>query len=215
MSLRRNALIAIALTALLAIVGEWSGISGAGRFWCLPAGLLLLGLAYDALIARRAGVRLDVQAPSRWRLARAVDVTFRVAQSGSRTLEFELAPDAPPGVECSRELARRSLPPDQPVELRLRAVARRLGQRAWPAMRARIAGPLHLAWWRQSLGDAAAIAVEPDLLGETNGVAAPSGSASARASGAAPAARSCSCVRTPAAMRCAPSTGRPRRASAA
>ncbi len=170
MSLRRNALFAIVLTALSAIVGEWSGIAGAERFWCLPAGLLLLALAYDALLARRARVTLAVRAPSRWRLARPVEVVLEVAQSGSRSLEFELAPDAPAGVACRRELARGGLEPEQRIRLPLRAVARRLGPRVWPPMRARIAGPLKLAWWRQSLSDPAAIAVEPDLLGDAAGL---------------------------------------------
>ena len=170
MSLRRNALLTVALTALLAIVGEWSGIPGAGRFWCLPAGLLLLALAYDGLMARRAGLRLSIVTAPRWRLARPVEVVLRFAQTGRRSIELEVAPDSPPGVELGREVATCTVPPGSAAELRFTAVARRLGRRVWPAMQTRVAGPLRFAWWQRSLGDAQAITVEPDLLGEANAV---------------------------------------------
>ena len=63
MSLRRNALLLVLLAGILAILGEWD--SGWAHLWCIPAGLLLAGLAYESAVRRRRSVRLRVAAPQR------------------------------------------------------------------------------------------------------------------------------------------------------
>ena len=170
MSVRNRTLILAALIALLAIAGEWSGVGGAARFWCLPAALLLLAIAYDGWVARRAGLSLKVLAPARWLLARPVPVALEISHGGPRVLELELAPDAPAAVACSRAIRALSVPPGHTVLVDLTAVPRRLGSLEWPALRARIAGPLRLAWWTLPLGDAKAVRVVPDLLGREGAV---------------------------------------------
>ena len=45
MHLRLNGLVFAVLTALVAILGAWSGDPVLGRLWLLPLALLLVGLA--------------------------------------------------------------------------------------------------------------------------------------------------------------------------
>jgi uncharacterized protein (DUF58 family) len=185
-SLRQNAFVVIVLTALTAIVGAWSGIAGAERLWYLPAGLLLLALAYERIVARRAAVRLRVRTAARWRLAEAAPVVLEFGHSGRRALELEVAVDAPAGVECARDVSVLRLDPGAPRRVELRAIARRLGPLAWPALRGRIGGPLGLAWWPLRLADHATLRVEPGMLGARGGLAgaAPGGERSSARRGA-------------------------------
>ena len=64
MSLRQNAFIAILLIALTEIIGDWSPLPAGGRLWCLPAALLLLGLAYERLVVQRCRLELRVASSS-------------------------------------------------------------------------------------------------------------------------------------------------------
>ena len=66
MGLRQNALILLLLTALVAIAGDWSGQPQLARYWCLPGGVLLLGLAYEAWMVNRAAPGLELGLPPRW-----------------------------------------------------------------------------------------------------------------------------------------------------
>ena len=62
MNLRPKAMLLALLTALIAVLGDWSGNSWLSTLWRLPAGVLLLGLAYESLVMRRAGVSIDISA---------------------------------------------------------------------------------------------------------------------------------------------------------
>ncbi len=46
MSLQGRALLLVLLTALIAVLCDWSGDAGLQGLWRFPASLLLLGLAY-------------------------------------------------------------------------------------------------------------------------------------------------------------------------
>src|SRR5690606_23717708 len=96
MNLRRNALVLAVLTALIAVLADWSGNEALRSLWRIPAGLLLLGLAYESLIARRARVTLTLDAPRRWYLGRANSLRMRLQQQLHRSLVVEIAATAPP-----------------------------------------------------------------------------------------------------------------------
>lgn len=165
MSFRQNAFIAILLVALTEIIGDWSSLPAGGRLWCLPAALLLLGLAYERLAVQRCGLELKVVPPPRWRLAQPQHVSIELWHAMGRPLLVELAPDAPVALEMSRAILTINVPAAVREQVGLRAVPRRLGRHVWPRMRARVAGPLGLAWWSMRFSDPVAVAVQPDLLG--------------------------------------------------
>jgi len=164
MALRQNALLLLLLTALTAIAGDWSGRAPLTRYWCLPAGLLLLGLAYEAWTVSRAASTLELQLPRRWFLGRAASVAFELRHALPRLLRFELAPSAPPEVALDRALASVSVPAGAAGRWVLSATARRLGRYRWPPSRSRVGGVLGLAWWNCRPAGAGQMQVLPDIL---------------------------------------------------
>jgi len=154
----------VLLTALAAIAGDWSGQGQLGRYWCLPAGLLLLGLAYEAWMASRAAASLELQLPRRWLLGRPMPVAYELRHALPRLLRFELAPAAPPEVTLDRALATVSVPAGTTGQWMLSATARRLGRYAWPPSVSRIGGVLGLAWWNCRPSGTGEIQVLPDVL---------------------------------------------------
>jgi uncharacterized protein (DUF58 family) len=164
MGLRQNALLLLLLTGLIAIAGDWSGQPALARYWCLPAGLLLLGLAYEAWIVGRAAPRLELRLPQRWFLGRATAVQFEFTHELSRLLRIEVAPTAPPEVSMDRAVGTVSVPAGAAATWRLAATARRLGRYEFTRSRARVGGVLGLAWWNRWLGTGGEIRVVPDIL---------------------------------------------------
>ncbi len=160
MSLRPNAYVMLGLMALLGVLADWSG--AVAPWWALPLGLLLLGLAYERVYASRATLRLSIGMPQRLHLGRRVEARLALTQRLRRPLEVQIAPEAPDGLHADAALldARAS------TTLALEVVPQRLGRLTWPAMRARIGGPLALAWWPARLSDPLPVEVVPDLLGE-------------------------------------------------
>jgi uncharacterized protein (DUF58 family) len=181
MSLRQNAFALLVAATLLAIVGDWASGPDAARFWRLPVALLLAGLAYEAIMVRRAGLALTLQTRARWLLGRRSDVVLELSQRQRRALLLELAPAVPAGVDADPAVRSVALAASAATRIELPGVGRRLGRFRWPAQRVRVAGPLGLAWWPQRLAADATIAVVPDLLGE-RGTARGAASGGARAS---------------------------------
>jgi uncharacterized protein (DUF58 family) len=166
-SLRQNALLLVSLAALIAITGDWSGDAQLMRWWPLPLGLLLLGLAYEAWAGRRAHLRLQLQTAAQWLLCRATPVRFEFTAAWRRSAALELAPGAPADIAIDRELVALMLPAQGPCAVGLSASARRLGQFQWPAQRVRLRGLLGLAWWSRTLPAATTVRVVPDLVHES------------------------------------------------
>jgi uncharacterized protein (DUF58 family) len=164
MGLRQNALILLLLTALIGIASDWSGHAQLARLWCAPAGLLLLGLAYERWIVGRAGPTLLLRAPEQWYLGRATAVRFAVVHRLARTLSFELAPSAVPEVSIDRSVRVLVAAGEISDGDTLYATARRLGRYQWPNFRARIGGVLGLAWWPRTLAAGGEFRVVPDIL---------------------------------------------------
>lgn len=182
MSLRQNALIVLLLTALIAIAGDWSGEPLLSRLWCVPASLLLLGLAYESWAVGRAAVRVQLQAPQRWYLSRPVQICWQIEHRSPRTLLFELAPGAVPEVTLQRDVQRLPVPPGSGApgvgapsvgapgsgaRFVASATARRLGRYRWPPLQTRVGGVLGLAWWPRTYALAGEFRVLPDVVHES------------------------------------------------
>ena len=175
MSLRQNALLMAALTAFLAIVGAWSGDAMLERLWQLPLALLLLGLAYERWMMTRARLELSFDAGQRGVLGRKTVLHASLTQQLTRAALVELAPDTPQGIEAASGI-RSILVPARAAEAggarpageaNLTIVPRKLGEHAWPQMRARISGPLGLAWWTRKLTTDFKLLVGPAPLEES------------------------------------------------
>lgn len=164
MSLRQNALFLAVLTVLVAIVGAWSGDATLAGAWRLPLALLLLGLAYEGWMTIRANLTLRIADGQRGVLGRAASLRFTLAHQLGRNTTVELAPDAPAMLEVDPTVQLLIVPAGVEAETHLRATPRRLGEYPWPDVRARIAGPLGLAWWTRRLTTDFRLQVVPELL---------------------------------------------------
>jgi uncharacterized protein (DUF58 family) len=170
-SLRLNACVLILAAALLAIMGDWE--QSLAGLWRLPAALLLLGLAYESWIVSKGRLAVELQAPENLYLGRAAAVRFICSQSLKRTLAIEIAPSAPEFFEIESSVEFLRVESGQQAAIERRVVPKRLGPSEWPPLRARIAGPLALAWWPRQVACSAVVRVLPDLLrnaGEVKGV---------------------------------------------
>jgi uncharacterized protein (DUF58 family) len=171
--LRLNSCALILVAALLAIMGDWQpGLAG---LWRLPAALLLLGLAYESWIVSKAHLAVELQAPERLYLGRAAAIHFICSHALKRTLAIEIAPSAPESFDIESSVESLQVKSGQRVATERRVVAKRLGSSEWPPLRARISGPLNLAWWPREVACRAVVRVLPDLFrnaGEVQGVSA-------------------------------------------
>jgi uncharacterized protein (DUF58 family) len=164
LNLRQNGFLLLVLMTLFAIAGQWDPDAVGRHLWCLPAGLLLLGMSYELWLVRRAAPQVHWEAPSRWILARTVPLTAGFSHRLSRTIELEIAPAPPAMVSLERNVQILRVPAGDGARLSLPAVPRRLGAGEFPAMRARVAGAFGLAWWSRPLQDPRRFVVVPDRL---------------------------------------------------
>lgn len=162
MSLRRNALLLILLTGLLAIGGEWS--VALARWWSLPLAALLLGLTYETAVVQRIQLQLRLAAAQRWLLGRPQRLQFIFRQSDSAVLQVQAALSAPREMGAQPRVETLKLRRGIETSTTLEAVGRRLGTLAWPPPVLRLAGPLGLAWWPKRIAAACNVTVVPDLL---------------------------------------------------
>jgi uncharacterized protein (DUF58 family) len=164
MALRYNALVLAVVAAFVAIVSLWGGQTVLAGAWRIPVGVLLLGLAYEAWFAARARLQAAVREAPHGALGRTVTVQFELTHRLQRAVTVELAASAPAAVEVDEGVQRVGIPPGEAAVIAAAATPRRLGVHAWPEMRARIAGPLGLAWWPQRLPVQFMLRVGPDML---------------------------------------------------
>ncbi len=162
MSLRRNALILILITCLIAILGQWS--PDLARWWCLPAALLLLGLTYEGTTLGRCAVQLRLIAPDRWPLGRSRELRCSLSQDSRLDLWVEVLLTAPAEFAAEPRAERLRLARGRPSSAVLRATARRLGRYAWPPFAMRVGGPLRLAWWSRPTVPDCTVKVVPDAI---------------------------------------------------
>lgn len=164
MHLARRSYIAIMLTAVIAIGGIWSSDRQLALLWRVPAALLLLGLAVEGVAVRRLQphARIDTATPAF--LGRPQRGVFVFSNRASRPLALEYAPLTPAGFEAPAAVRRLTVPAGATREDALELLPVRLGPQSWPALPARLRGPLALAWWDAALQPAARCLVAPDTL---------------------------------------------------
>jgi uncharacterized protein (DUF58 family) len=164
MNLRQHGLVMVLLAGLLGIAAQWAGIAGAATAWSLPLALLMLGLAYERVVCGRAAMRLSIEAPQPWHLARNGEVLWHFNHDLRRTMTVMIAPRLPAGVDTATQVRTIEVPPNEGATLGLPAVSRRLGEVRWPPQPARVAGPLGLAWWSIQLPGQESSSVVPEML---------------------------------------------------
>ncbi|MFZ1869067.1 MAG: DUF58 domain-containing protein [Steroidobacteraceae bacterium] len=162
MSLRRHALLLILLAGLLAIMGEWS--VALTRWWCLPAGALLLGLAYEAAALGRLQLTLRLVTADRWLLGRAQPLQLAFRQDGRELLWVQAAISAPEQVGAEPRVETLKILRGLETATTLEAVGRRLGSVTWPPPAIRVGGVLGLAWWPRRIAMDCKVTVVPDLV---------------------------------------------------
>lgn len=164
MSLRPAAYVLLIATAVLAVLGEWGDGAVPAAAGCLPSALLLLGLAWERLETSRLQPALSVEAPGQWLLARPLVATMVLTQATARPHDYLIAPEPPEGVQSRTDVLAVRAAAQAPARVAQELVPRRLGRKAWPAQRLRVAGSLGLAWWSLRLQPSQAFRVVPDVL---------------------------------------------------
>jgi len=164
MGLRQNALVLAVLTMLVAIASDWTDAPTLRNLWCLPAGLLLLGLAYERWLAKRADVRLSIASKPGVLLGKIAAVQWSWSHALARAVQIEFAPAAPLGVTLDSAIRTLRVAPGIAAAADIDVVPRQLGVHAWPVIEARVAGPLGLAWWSARVRSEFSLRVVPDML---------------------------------------------------
>lgn len=162
MSLRRNALLVILFTGVLAILGQWG--PELARWWCLPAALLLLGLAYEAAVLARCTVHARVLTSERWPLGRVQDARCELRQESWPSLAAQVLFSAPAEFAAKPRTETLHLIRGVPSIAALQAAPRRLGEYRWPPPIVRLGAPFGLAWWPRTIAAECTVTVVPDLI---------------------------------------------------
>jgi uncharacterized protein (DUF58 family) len=164
MSLRPNALLLVLLTAAIAVVSYWSRDAALTGLWLFPAALLMLGLAYESWTVSRSALSCEFEPPERFFLGRGSAVRFDCRHNLRRSLDIELAPSAPDSFEIDIGVMPLRIAAGATAGIERSVIPSRLGVHAWPSLRARVAGPLGLAWWQKRLPCEREVRVLPDLF---------------------------------------------------
>jgi uncharacterized protein (DUF58 family) len=186
--LGQRAYVLIVTAAVLAICSIWSSDQVLAGLWRWPLILLLAGLAYEGWHARKLGLTLRLEAPSRAFLGRVQPAAFVFDNDAPRPLAIEYIPALPRLFD--------PLPGQREVAVPARGAGRdgitldpvRLGAASFPALAARVRGALRLAWWSRELPVPGSITVAPDTLRAVRGAprGGPAGARPRRLSGAGP-----------------------------
>ena len=164
MHLAHRAYVLVLLTAVVAIAGIWSSEPGLTGLWRIPAGLLLLGLALEGWFVRRVPIEARLATAPRAFLGRPHAAAFVFANASARTLAVEYAAALPAGFEPLAQVRRVTAPAHATVQDAVMLLPVRLGPQVWPALPARVLGPLRLAWWTCALRPEQRLVVAPDAL---------------------------------------------------
>jgi uncharacterized protein (DUF58 family) len=183
--LARRAYALVLLTAVLAIAGIWSEARNSPALWHVPLALLLLGIACEGLYLRRVHPGAQLATAARAFLGRPQPAALVIVNPAHRALAVEYAPAMPAGFTPLTEVRRVTVPAGGSARDAFELTPVRLGPQSWPALPARVRGPLGLAWWTRALHPSQRVVVAPDTLrvrGRPRGL--PGGARSRRVAGA-------------------------------
>lgn len=152
------------VTALLIIAGTWATDRAFAGLWYWPAGLLLVGLAVEGWLARKARVRAEIEMPSRALLGREQQGAYAFRNDSNRQITLQYATAVPPGIELTEQVRVIKAPDGGTGRDVFAFLPVRLGAQRWPAIPARLLGRFGLAWWDRSLDPERTISVAPDTL---------------------------------------------------
>jgi len=147
MSLTARALAGVVLAGVLGILGQWGGSPAELPVWRVVALMLVLGLAYEWIDARRLEVRAYLRSKRQLYLGRVSPIELSLSTDSAREREIEYLPGLPELVAAPIEVAATTVSEAAERELRVRVVPRRLGVAEWKRLPARVKGVLGLAWW--------------------------------------------------------------------
>jgi uncharacterized protein (DUF58 family) len=148
MQLSGRAYVLIALAAVAGVASLWVNIPWLSGLWRLPLLALLAGLAWEGWQLSRVHIEARLQTHQPAFLGRPQPAAF--ALRASRPVCIEYLPLLPP--QCAPLAGARRLTLTTGEERDGFALAPvRLGSEACPALRARMAGLLGLAWWPRRL----------------------------------------------------------------
>lgn len=164
MHLAQRAYVLIVLTAAVAIAGIWSHDHTLSTGWHLPAALMLIGVAFEAFLVRRSVIGFDIESPSRAYLGRPLPVTLAVHSDMPRPAVVEFVPALPAGFEPLEQSRKLVAPPRSNGREEITLLPVKLGSQSWPVTRARVLGPLGIAWWPLHLHPSGNITITPDTL---------------------------------------------------
>ena len=164
MHLAQRAYALLVLTAVLAITGLWSSDPAFVGLWRIPGALLLLGLAFESVEARRARLVADVETAPRAFLGREQPAAFVFHNLSSRAISIEYAPALPEGFDPLTRLRKVVAPARGVGRDSFSLLPVRLGTQTWPALASRMLGPLGLAWWSRELHPSIPVSIAPDTL---------------------------------------------------
>ena len=164
MHLAQRAYVLVLLTAVLGVAGIWSDEPALALLWHIPAALLLMGLALEGVFVARLPLEARLASAPRAFLGRPQPAAFLFANPSGRTLALEYAPAVPQGFEPLPRVRRVRIAPRTTVRDEVTLLPVRLGPQRWPALPARVLGPLRLAWWTRALHPQPRIVVAPDAL---------------------------------------------------
>ena len=164
MHLAQRAYVLVLLTAVLGVAGIWSEEPALGHLWQIPAALLLLGLALEGWFVARLPLEAQLASAPRAFLGRPQPAAFVFTNGSRRPLTVQYAPAVPSGFEPPARVRRVEAPARGTVRDAMTLLPVRLGPQPWPALPARVLGPLQLAWWTRALDPRSGIVVAPDAL---------------------------------------------------
>jgi uncharacterized protein (DUF58 family) len=164
MHLASRAYLLALLTGVLAITAIWSEERDVGLLWRVVAALLLLGLALEGLLIRRAAVRARIVSAARAYLGQPQPAAFAFDNGAARPLTLEYAPAVPAGFDSDAQVRRVTAPARGTAQDPLTLLPVRLGLQRWPALPARLLGSFGLAWWNAALQPQERLVVAPDTL---------------------------------------------------
>jgi uncharacterized protein (DUF58 family) len=162
--LARRSYLLVMLAAVLAVLGIWSDERDLTHLWRLPVVLLLAGIAIEGALTRRLWPQVRLTTAARAFLGRQQPASFEFANDSARRLTLEYAPAMPAGVESEAQVRRLSIAPRHTGEDEVTLLPLTLGVQRWPALPARMLGPLGLVWWGRTLPVLAELQIAPELF---------------------------------------------------